>query len=57
MEEFHKKWFQTVWVGLVLASLVVHYIQRWVDAAWAQSHAMEVSNDVLGWSAIHDCQI
>ena len=49
MEEFKKQWFQTVWAGLVLASLAVHYIQRWVDAAWAQSHAMEVSNDVLGW--------
>ena len=49
MEEFKKQWFQSVWAGLVLASLAVHYIQRWVDAAWAQSHAMDVLDDVLGW--------
>lgn len=49
MEEFKKQWFQAVWAGLVLASLAVHYIQRWVDAAWAQSHAMDVLDDVLGW--------
>lgn len=49
MGEFKKKWFQIVWAGLLLVSLALNYLQRWVDAAWAQSHALEVLNDVLGW--------
>lgn len=49
MEEFKKQWFQIVWAGLVLASLAVHYIQRWADAAWAHSHAMDMLGNVLTW--------
>lgn len=44
-----KKWFQIVWVGLLLVSLALNYLQRWVDAAWAQNHALTVFSDVLGW--------
>lgn len=49
MDELKKKWFQTVWAGLVLCSVAMNYIMRYVDAAWAQSHALQVFNDVIGW--------
>lgn len=49
MEELKRRWFQAVWAGLLLVSLALNYLQRWVDAAWAHSHAMTVFSDVLGW--------
>lgn len=49
MEELKRKWFQIVWAGLLLCSLVINYIMRYANAAWAQSHAMEVLSEVLGW--------
>lgn len=49
MEELKRKWFQIVWAGLALVSLAIHYIQRWADAAWVHSHAMDVLGDVLTW--------
>ena len=42
MGEFNKKWFQTVWMGLLFASLVIDYIQRMSDAQWAHSEAIEM---------------
>ncbi|MBQ1253175.1 MAG: hypothetical protein IIU61_06740 [Alistipes sp.] len=49
MEEFKKTWFQRVWAGLTICTLTLGWIIRKVDAAWAQSRALAVLNDVLGW--------
>lgn len=49
MGEFNKKWFQTVWMGLLFASLVIDYIQRMSDAQWAHSEAIEMLDTILLW--------
>ncbi len=49
MNELKKRWFQIVWAGLTLCSLVFAWIRRGVDAQWVQSRAFEVLSDVLGW--------
>ena len=49
MEEFNKKWFQVVWACLLLASVTINQIQRWVDAAWAQSVGIEMLDKILIW--------
>lgn len=49
MEEFKKKWFQNVWLCLVLASVTITYIQRWSDAQWAHGAGIEMLNTVLTW--------
>ena len=49
MGEFNKKWFQTVWMGLLFASLVLDYIQRMSDAQWAHSEAIEMLDTILLW--------
>lgn len=49
MGEFNKKWFQTVWMGLLFASLVIDYIQRMSDAQWAHSEAIEMLDTMLLW--------
>lgn len=52
MGEFKKTWFQIVWAGLTICTLTLGWIRRKVDAAWAQSHALEVLSDVLGLIAL-----
>lgn len=49
MGEFNKKWFQTVWMGLLFASLVIDYIQRMSDAQWAHSEAVIMLDKVFTW--------
>ena len=49
MGEFNKKWFQTVWMGLLFASLVINYIQRMSDALWAHSEAIIMLDKVFTW--------
>ena len=49
MGEFNKKWFQTVWMGLLFASLGIDYIQRKVDAVWAHGAAIEMLDKVFMW--------
>lgn len=49
MGEFQKKWFQIVWACLLIASITITYIQRWVNAAWAHSAAMDVLDAILTW--------
>ena len=49
MGEFNKKWFQTVWMGLLFASLVINYIQRMSDAQWAHSEAIIMLDKVFTW--------
>ena len=49
MGEFNKKWFQTVWMGLLFASLVINYIQRMSDAQWAHSEAIIMLDRVFTW--------
>lgn len=49
MGEFNKKWFHIVWMGLLLASLVIDYIQRMSDAQWAHSEAIEMLDTILLW--------
>lgn len=49
MGEFNKKWFQAVWAIMIIASLSINYIQRWVDSAWAHSAGMEMLESVLQW--------
>ena len=49
MGEFNKKWFQTVWMGLLFASLVINYIQRMSDAFWAHSEAIVMLDKVFTW--------
>ena len=49
MGELNKKWFQTVWMCLLLVSVTLNYIQRLVDAAWAHSAGIEMLDKVLFW--------
>ena len=49
MGEFQKKWFQIVWACLLIASVVMNYIQRYSDAAWAHSAGFEMLGKVLMW--------
>ena len=49
MGEFQKKWFQTVWACLLIASVTIGHIQRWSDAAWAHSASIEILSKVLMW--------
>ena len=49
MGEFNKKWFQTVLMGLLFASLVIDYIQRMSDALWAHSEAIIMLDKVFTW--------
>lgn len=49
MGEFKKKWFQTVWMALLFASLVIDCIQRKVDALWAHSEAIMMLDKVFTW--------
>ena len=49
MGEFNKKWFQTVWMGLLFASLVIDYVQRMSDAQWAHSEAIIMLDKVFTW--------
>lgn len=49
MGEFNKKWFQTVWMGLLFASLVIDYVQRMSDALWAHSEAIIMLDKVFTW--------
>ena len=49
MEELKRTWFQIVWAGLLLASVAMSYLVRYSAAEWAQSHAMDVLDEVLGW--------
>ena len=47
MGEFQKKWFQIVWAIMLILSLAIRYIQRWVDAAWAHSAGIEMLDTIL----------
>lgn len=49
MGEFQKKWFQVVWIIMIIASLSINYIQRWVDSAWAHSAGVEMLGSVIQW--------
>ena len=49
MGEFNKKWFQTVWMGLLFASLVIDYVQRMSDALWVHSEAIIMLDKVFTW--------
>ncbi len=49
MGELSKKWFQNVWLCLLLASVTMNYIQRMSDALWAHSEAVQVLDTVLDW--------
>ena len=49
MGELSKKWFQTVWMCLLLVSVAINYIQRYVDAAWAHSAGIVMLDKVLFW--------
>ena len=49
MGELNKKWFQNVWLCLLLASVTITYIQRWSDAQWAHGAGIEMLNTVLTW--------
>ena len=49
MGEFQKTWFQIVWACLLLASIVITYIQRMSDALWAHSEVVLILDRVLMW--------
>ncbi|MBR4995977.1 MAG: hypothetical protein IKY82_07945 [Alistipes sp.] len=49
MGEFKKKWFQTVWLILMAAQLLIDRIQRSSDALWAQGPGLTMLNKVLMW--------
>lgn len=49
MGEFNKKWFQVVWVCLLIASVTINYIQRMSDALWAHSEVVQILDSVLMW--------
>lgn len=49
MGEFKKKWFQTVWALMTLASVVINWLQRGSDAEWVHSAGMEMLSQVLLW--------
>lgn len=49
MGEFNKKWFQIVWLCLLLASITTTYIQRMSDALWAHGEVIQVLDKVLMW--------
>lgn len=49
MGELSKKWFQTVWMCLLLVSVAINYIQRMSDALWAHSAGIEMLDKVLFW--------
>lgn len=49
MGELKKKWFQTVWALMTLASVVITWLQRGSDAAWVHSAGMETLGKVLLW--------
>ena len=49
MGELSKKWFQTVWMCLLLVSVAINYIQRCVDDAWAHSAGIVMLDKVLFW--------
>ena len=49
MGEFKKKWFQTVWMELLFASLVIDCIQRKVDALWTHGEAIMMLDKVFTW--------
>lgn len=49
MGEFQKTWFQIVWACLLIASVVITYIQRMSDALWAHSEVVLILDRVLMW--------
>lgn len=49
MGELSKKWFQTVWMCLLIVSVAINYIQRMSDALWAHSAGIEMLDKVLFW--------
>ena len=49
MGEFKKTWFQIVWACLLIASIVITYIQRMSDALWVHSEAMQILDRTLTW--------
>ena len=49
MGEFRKTWFQIVWACLLIASVVITYIQRMSDALWAHSEVVLILDRVLMW--------
>lgn len=49
MEELKRRWFQIVWGGLVLLSVLLSWIERGVSASWAHSPTMEFVQNVLVW--------
>ena len=49
MWETERKWFKITWSLLLLASLVINYIQRMSDALWAHGEVVEVLEKTLLW--------
>ncbi len=52
MNELNKKWFQIVWACLLLAHVVLSYIQRISEAQWAHNEALNMLNEVLSWIVV-----
>lgn len=49
MWETERMWFKITWSLLLLASLVINYIQRMSDALWAHSEVVEILEKTLLW--------
>lgn len=49
MEENHKRVFTTIWVVLLLCSVVLGHITNHSEVAWAQSESITLLSSILFW--------